>query len=84
MYHNIRYLILSLIGIIQILMLIRAVVSWLPGADGLYDILCAVTEPIIYPVRALCDAVGLSFNLPIDIPFFLTFILLSLIEGIFS
>ncbi len=84
MYLTIRYVILSLIGIIQLLMLVRAVLSWLPGADGLYDILCTVTEPIIYPVRALFDALGLSFDIPIDLPFFATFIILSLIEGIFS
>ncbi len=46
------------------------------------NFLFGVTEPFIVPVRALCDRFGWFEGLPIDMPFFLTFILLSVLTAV--
>jgi uncharacterized protein YggT (Ycf19 family) len=44
------------------------------------SILYAVTEPFIVPIRALFEKMGWFRNLPIDISFFVTYIILSIIS----
>lgn len=71
-----------IIGVLQLLMMIRAILSWIPmDEDNRIDaFLYAVTEPVIMPVRMLLDRFGLFEGMPIDMSFFITFILLSIVE----
>ena len=70
-----------LISVIQAAMFVRAIMSWFPFGEGKFStFLYAITEPIIYPVRALFEKMNWGVGLPIDIPFFVTFILLSFIS----
>jgi uncharacterized protein YggT (Ycf19 family) len=39
-----------------------------------------VTEPVIMPVRAVINRLGLFEGLPIDMSFLITFMLLSVLE----
>ena len=69
------------IGVLQLLMLIRAVLSWLPFDDSspfLRFVTCA-TEPIILPVRNLLSRIEFFANLPFDLSFFIAYILLSIV-----
>ncbi len=68
---------------LELLMLGRAIVSWLPLEEDspVENFLISVTEPVIYPVRALCERFGWFEGLPIDMSFFLTFILLSVLTA---
>ena len=75
-----RMILGSLINLFQTLMLIRALLSWFPAVSGIYDFLHLVTEPIIMPVRILFDKMGIDSSLPIDLPFLVTYILLSVIS----
>lgn len=69
------------IGAIQLCMFIRAILSFFPLDDGpVSGFLTMLTEPVIYPVRLLCAKLGLGDGLPIDIPFFITFLLLSILS----
>lgn len=70
------------ISALQVLMLIRAVMSWFPiDEDGaFYRFINICTEPIITPVRLLLEKMNLFQNIPIDISFFITFIILSVIQ----
>ena len=70
-----------LLFIVQAAMLFRAILSWFFMEDDnrVMSILYAVTEPFIIPVRALFEKMGWFRNLPIDISFFVTYILLSII-----
>ena len=69
-----------LISILHVAMFIRAILSWIPMDENKFSqFLYALTEPVIYPVRALFDALGIGVGLPIDIPFFVTFLLLSIL-----
>ena len=71
-----------IIGVLQFLMLARAIISWLPIDEDnpIVSFLYGVTEPVIMPVRALLNRLGLFEGLPIDMSFFITFILLSVLE----
>ncbi len=84
--HNVLYVITAtlrfLIAAIQFLMLARAIISWLPIEEDnpIVTFLYAVTEPVVYPVRCLIERLGWFEGFPIDMSFFLTFILLSILE----
>jgi len=71
-----------LLAAIQFLMLARAIISWLPFEEDhpLVTFLVAVTEPVIMPVRAVIERLGLFEGMPIDMSFLITFMLLSILE----
>lgn len=70
-----------LISVIQTAMFVRAIMSWFPIGEGRFStFLYAITEPVIYPVRALFEKMNWGVGLPIDIPFFVTFLLLSMLS----
>lgn len=71
-----------LLFVVQTAMLLRAILSWffMDEDNRVMAILYAVTEPFIIPVRALFDKLGWFRNLPIDISFFVTYLLLSIIS----
>ena len=65
---------------IELAMLGRAILSWFFMEESrIGDFLYAVTEPVILPVRLLFDKLGWFKNIPIDISFFVTFLLLSFV-----
>lgn len=67
--------------VLQFMMLARAIFSWFPNLSdsSLGDFLFTVTEWFITPVRALFDKFGWGNGMMFDMPFFVTFILLSII-----
>lgn len=68
---------------LQIAMLVRAVMSWFPIGDNVIsDIAYAITEPIIIPVRNLMDRFETVRNFPIDISFFITFIIITMLDTV--
>lgn len=62
-------------------MFVRAIFSWLPIAEGniIENIAFAVTEPFIIPVRFLLERIEWVKNAPLDISFFVTFLIISLL-----
>ncbi len=70
------------IDVIAIAMTLRAVMSWIfMGEENRFmNFLYVVTEPIILPVRLLCRKLGLFQGLPFDMSFFLTVVLLMVIQ----
>ena len=65
---------------IQFAMLLRAIFSWFPMVENKFtDFLYAVTEPFIYPVRMLYQKMNWFTSLPIDMSFFVTYIILSIL-----
>ncbi|MGM9682349.1 MAG: YggT family protein, partial [Eubacteriales bacterium] len=66
---------------LQFAMLLRAILSWFPMEDNKFtNFLYALTEPVIYPVRALFEKMNWFQNLPIDISFLVAYILISVIS----
>lgn len=73
----------ALIMVLEIAMLVRAVMSWFPlGEWRIGDFVYAVTEPFIVPVRALLERFEFVRNSPLDIPFFVTAMILAVLWDI--
>ena len=72
------------LGAEQLLMMFRAVLSWLPVDEDsdISNFLFAMTEPVIYPVRMLLDRFEGLDEFPIDLSFIISFMLLSLVQMI--
>ena len=70
------------ISIITVAMTARVIMSWLffDQQTKLGTFLYVVTEPIILPIRALCNRFGWFQGLPLDIPFFITAVLLMIVS----
>ena len=73
-----------ILDILLLLMFLRAVISWFPDISETRfgDFLFTVTEWVISPVRQLFEVMGIDAPFVIDIPFFVTFILLSVVSRI--
>ena len=70
------------LGAEQLLMMFRAVLSWLPVDEDsdISNFLFAMTEPVIYPVRMLLDRFEGLDEFPIDLSFIISFMLQSLVQ----
>ncbi len=66
--------------VLEIAMFVRAVLSWFPGGDDnvLERFVRIITEPFIAPIRFIFDKFGWGSDLPLDLPFFVTLILISI------
>jgi YggT family protein len=63
-------------------MFLRAILSWIPiGENKFTEIVYDVTEVVIFPVRKLLEKLNIGNDLPIDISFTVTFILIAIISA---
>ena len=70
-----------LLSAIQLAMLIRAILSWFPmDSNKFLDFLYGITEPFIVPIRLLFQKMNWFQNLPIDISFMVSYLLLSVLS----
>lgn len=72
------------LDVIMLAMLARAVLSWFAFSETANKIgafLYIVTEPLILPVRALFNRFGWFEGVPLDIPFLVTALLLSVLSA---
>ncbi len=71
------------LSVIQLAMLLRAILSWFPiEPNGFIEFLHGITEPFIYPFRALFNRLNWFQNIPIDISFsaaYLTLLIISIL-----
>ena len=73
-----------LLDVVMVCMLLRAILSFVMVGDEegpLLGILFAITEFFVAPVRAVCDRFGWFEGLPLDMAFFITAILLSVLRS---
>ena len=72
------------IDVVSIAMLARAILSWFTMGEQtkLGTFMYVVTEPVIMPIRALCNRFGWFQGVPLDMPFLITMVILSF-AGIF-
>lgn len=75
----------GLITLLQIAMLVRAVVSWFPGGEDsvIGYVAYTISEPVVLPVRKFLEKFESIRNFPIDMSFFVTFLLVSMVTTIF-
>ena len=69
---------------LQMLMFVRAIMSWImmEEENTFTRFLNLVTDPIIMPVRMLLEKVEFIRNMPMDISFFVAFLILVIIQNI--
>ena len=66
-------------------MFIRAIMSWFPTESNKFEnFLYVITELLIIPIRKLFEKFNWFQGLPIDISFFVTYLLLSIITLLLS
>ena len=76
----IKNIVIVFLTAVQFAMLARAVLSWFPmEANKLTDFLYAVTEPFIYPVRLLFEKMNWFVGLPIDVSFFVSYLIITIV-----
>lgn len=73
-----------LVVAMQFMMFARAIMSWIVMDEEtpVTRFLNAVTDPVIVPVRMLLEKVEPIRNLPIDLSFFVSFLLLVILQNI--
>ena len=80
------YFLYYLLGIVNYALLISAILSWVaPDAEGwLINLIYAITEPFLLPVRKLLAKKNLNSAGPLDLSFFLTVMLILIIRACLS
>jgi len=73
-----------LLFILEVLIIVRIVISWLPVPrdNQLVDLLYKLTEPILAPVRNLLEKSALGKNSMIDFSPVIVFLLIGLIKSV--
>lgn len=75
----IKNIVIILLTVVQFAMLARAILSWFPIDNKFVDFLHAITEPFIVPVRLLFEKMNWFVGLPIDVSFFVTYLIISIV-----
>ena len=73
-----------ILSVVSFTMLIRMVLPWFvdPMDSRIYEIACVITEPFIYPVRAIMVAFNIGQDSPIDWAFSIAYILIWLLKNL--
>ena len=70
-----------LLSAVQLAMLVRAILSWFPiDSNKFIDFLYGITEPFIVPIRLLFEKMNWFQNVPIDVSFMVSYLLLSILS----
>ena len=74
----------ALLFTLETCMLVRAILSWLPIKEDNPFLLFVtmVTEPIVAPIRRLFEKMGWFQGIPIDVSFFVAYLLLTVVSAI--
>ena len=77
-----RNTVIAVLSAIELAMFVRAILSWFDpmGESKIASFLFVITEPIILPIRTLCAKMHWFENVPLDIPFMLTWLVLMILQ----
>lgn len=80
----IKNIALALLGVLDIAMFARAILSWIDpmGGGPLASFLYTVTEPIILPFRKLFEKKNWFVGVPIDMAFFFAMISIMVLQAL--
>jgi len=71
--------------VIDIAMFLRMIFSWFPmEPNNFIEFLYTVTEPLIYPFRALFNRLNWFQDSPLDVPFFATAVVIGILQILLS
>ena len=77
----------KLFDIMGVLMLIRALLSWVvpPGSENRFvAVLDTMTEFVVAPVRSFMERFDFVHRIPLDVSFFIAFLLVQMLSGVCS
>ena len=75
----------ALINVVLIAMFVRAILSlFVRDNNPISNFLYSITEPFIFPIRKLMEKFNFMSGLPLDIPFLITYLLLSALQSVLS
>ena len=85
MLEDILYVVSSILQlvlfVIDIAMFLRMIFSWFPTEPNNFtELLYNITEPLIYPFRALVARLNIFQNIPIDVAFMAGFFMVNLLQ----
>lgn len=82
--HIVRRVALLLIQVMQALMLVMALMSWIPQLrqTRLYQMISMVVEPVIDPFRRLLYRIPGMDQFPLDLSFLAAWLVLSLLSSL--
>lgn len=77
-----KHMVFVFANVMQTALLARAILSWfdMEMEWKISAFIYAITEPVIYPIRAFCQRMGWFQGMMLDIPFLIAMILLALVE----
>lgn len=68
------------LGVLELSMFLRAILSWFVSEDNRFLLfLVAITEPFILPFRMLFEKMNWFQDVPMDVPFMATYLVLILL-----
>lgn len=73
-----------LLGFFQLVLFIYAIMSWIPDIDGdnvFVRMVVFIAEPLLLPARILLSRFESLSSFPIDLSFFLTYLVLIILES---
>jgi YggT family protein len=84
--HTLYYAIIKLIEVLELLILVRVFLSWVPNIrqNQIVRFLYAVTEPMLAPIRTLIERSSFGRNMMIDFSPIVVFILLGILKNILA
>lgn len=69
-----------LLSAIQLAMTARAILSWFPIEPNKFiTFLNIATEPVVYPIRKLFEKMNWFQNIPLDMSFMTSFVIISIL-----
>jgi len=78
----------SLVEAVELLVIVRAVGSWIPANGGtwgkIYGYIYALTEPVLAPVRKLLSKIPFFASIPVDFSPIALFLILGLLQNIIT
>lgn len=78
-----RYIIMRLLSLAELLLLIRAIISWMPiGHNRFTQVLYMLTEPMLAPIRRVIDSITGYRRIMIDFSPIIAFLLIGLIKNL--
>lgn len=86
MFYAVRSLAVSVVRLLEMLILFRALLSWFPQMrdSAVADFLYRVTEPVILPFRKLLNRFEALRSIPLDFSVLAAFLALELILGLLT
>ena len=73
-----------ILNVVSFCMLIRMILPWFvdPMESRIYEIVCIITEPFVFPVRAFMVKFNIGQDSPIDWAFSIAYILIWLLSNL--